>query len=82
MESTIQDIHEIVGVRRSSGVKRSIISNDYIVYLQESVYDIRPKDDLNLFSQAMSEENFTLWYDAMKRWNPWLKIKFEISLNY
>ena len=49
-----------MGVRRSSRITRLAISSDYIVYLQEFNYDVRPKDDPNSFSQALSRENFTL----------------------
>ena len=41
-------------------------SNDYIVYLQESDFDIGPKDDPTSFSQVMSDGNSIFWYDAMK----------------
>ena len=41
-------------------------SNDYIVYLQESDFDIGPKDDPTSFSQVMSDGNSTFWYDVMK----------------
>ena len=41
-------------------------SNDYIVYLQESDFDIGPKDDPTSFSQVMSDGNSTFWYNAMK----------------
>lgn len=38
-----------------------------MVYFQEFDYNIGPKDDLNSFSQAMSGEDFILWYDAIKK---------------
>ncbi|XP_075098938.1 uncharacterized protein LOC142175836 [Nicotiana tabacum] len=59
-----EEVSEIVGVRKSSRVRKSAISNDYVVYLQESDYDIGLKDDPCLFSHAMSGENFTLWLVA------------------
>ncbi|KAK4400091.1 Retrovirus-related Pol polyprotein from transposon TNT 1-94 [Sesamum angolense] len=55
-----------VEVRRSSRVKKSAISSDYIVYLQESDFDIGLENDPTSFSQAMSSENFNLWHNAMK----------------
>jgi len=57
---------EEVGLRRSSRIIRLAISSDYIVYLQESDFDVGPKDDPNSFSQAMSGEHSTLWLNAMK----------------
>ena len=62
----IEGMHEPVGVRKSSRVRKPAISSDYVVYLQESDYDIGLKDDPYSFSQAMSGENSTFWYDAMK----------------
>jgi hypothetical protein len=56
---------EEVELRNSSRIRRPAISTDY-VYLQESDFDVRPKDDPSMFSQAMSGDNSTLWYDAMK----------------
>ncbi|XP_070034403.1 uncharacterized protein [Nicotiana tomentosiformis] len=61
-----EEVSEPVGVRKSSIVQKSAISSDYVVYLQESDYDIELKDDPCSFLQAMSGENSTLWYDATK----------------
>jgi hypothetical protein len=49
-----------------SGIRRPGFSTDYVVYLQESDFDVGPKDDPSVFSQAMNGDNSTLWYDAMK----------------
>jgi hypothetical protein len=57
---------EEIGLRRSSRIIRPAISSDYIVYFQESNFDIGPKDDQNSFSQAMSGEHSALWLKAMK----------------
>ena len=40
--------------------------SDYVVYLQESDYDIGAKNDPETFSQAISCKESNLWYDAMK----------------
>jgi hypothetical protein len=56
---------EEVGLRRSSRIIRPATSSDYIVYLQESNFDVGPKDDPNSFSQAMSGEYSKLWLQAM-----------------
>jgi hypothetical protein len=55
-----------VELRKSSRIRRPAISTDYVVYLQEFDFDVVPKDDPSMFSQAMSGDNSTLWYDAMK----------------
>lgn len=41
--------HEKIELKRSSGT-RPIIFNDYVVFFQEYDFDVRSKDDLNLFS--------------------------------
>ena len=52
-------------LRRSTKVKRSTISIDYMVYLQESDYNIGAKNDPETFAQAMSCKKSRLWYNAM-----------------
>lgn len=52
--------------RRSIGTKRSAIPDDYVVYLQESDYNIGAENDPESFSQAMSCKESELWYNAMK----------------
>jgi transposase InsO family protein len=53
-------------LRRSTRPKRSTIPDDYVVYLQESDYNIGAENDPESFSQAMSCKESELWYDAMK----------------
>ena len=65
-ESPAQNSLEQVGVRRSLRIRKSTISSDYLVYLQESDFDVGPKDDPSSFSQAMSGSNSTLWLKAMQ----------------
>ena len=43
-----------------------MIPSDYVVYLQESNYNIGAENDPEMFSRAMSSEVSNLWYDAMK----------------
>jgi len=57
---------EEVELRKSYRIKRSTILSDHVVYLPESDVDIGHKDDPKLFSHAMSGENSTLWFSAMK----------------
>jgi len=53
-------------LRRSTRVRKSAIPSDYIVYLQESDYNIGVENDPKTFNQAMSCKESNLWYDAMK----------------
>ncbi|KAJ9685151.1 hypothetical protein PVL29_017257 [Vitis rotundifolia] len=53
-------------LRRSARTKRSAIPSDYVVYLQESDYNIGAENDPESFSQAMSCKESELWYNAMK----------------
>ncbi|KAL0403765.1 UNVERIFIED_CONTAM: putative mitochondrial protein [Sesamum radiatum] len=53
-------------LRRSTRIKRSAIPSDYMVYLQESEFNVRAKNDPEIFSQAMISRESNLWYDAMK----------------
>jgi len=45
-----ENAKEAEGVRRSSRIRKLAITDDYIVYLQESDFDIGPKDDPTSFS--------------------------------
>ncbi|KAL4342158.1 hypothetical protein GQ457_08G026470 [Hibiscus cannabinus] len=62
------DPQENVGstLRRSIRERKSAISSDYVVYLQESDYNVGAENDPESFSQAMSCNESKLWYDAMK----------------
>jgi len=57
---------EEVELRKSYRIRRSTILSDHVVYLPESDVDIGHKDDPKLFSHAMSGENSTLRFSAMK----------------
>ena len=61
-----QNMDETVELRRSSRVKRPAISDDYFVYLLESDFDVGHNDDPISFSHAISGNNSTFWYEAMK----------------
>ena len=52
--------------RRSTREKRSVISNDYIVYALEQESDLSIDNDPVSFDQAMSGENSDKWLMAMK----------------
>ena len=47
-------------------VKKSAIPSDYIMYLQESNYNIGAENDPKTFSQAISCREFKLWHNIMK----------------
>ncbi|KAL0408429.1 UNVERIFIED_CONTAM: Retrovirus-related Pol polyprotein from transposon TNT 1-94 [Sesamum radiatum] len=53
-------------LRRSTRIKRSAISSDYMVYLQESEFNVGAENDPETSSQAMKSRESNLWYDAMK----------------
>ncbi|RYE20332.1 MAG: transposase, partial [Sphingobacteriaceae bacterium] len=62
----IIDEPQEVALRRSVRERRSAISDDYVVYLQESEYDLGIDNDPVSFSQAIESENSIKWLDAMK----------------
>jgi len=53
-------------LNRSTRVRKSTVPSDYIVYLQESHYNIGAENDPKTFYQAMSCKQSNLWYNAMK----------------
>ncbi|KAA0051690.1 uncharacterized protein E6C27_scaffold60G00710 [Cucumis melo var. makuwa] len=55
-----------IELRRSVRSRRSAISDDYVVYLHESEFDLSIDNDPILFSQAIKEDNSAQWLDAMK----------------
>ncbi|KAL6321889.1 hypothetical protein AAG906_035595 [Vitis piasezkii] len=50
----------------STKARKTTLPGDYVVYLQESDYNIRAKNDPEMFSQVISCKESKLWYDAMK----------------
>jgi hypothetical protein len=54
-----------IALRRSQREGRFVISDDYVVYLQESDFDIGTSMDPVSFSQAIEGNNFVKWIDAM-----------------
>jgi hypothetical protein len=53
-------------LRRSTRPKKSAIPDNYVVYLQESDYNIGAENNPESFSQAMNCKESELWYNAMK----------------
>lgn len=62
------DMHEPqkVALRRPQRNRRSAISNDYVVYMQESDYDIGINKDPVSFSHAVESKESKEWINAMK----------------
>jgi len=63
-EPVVEQRQEIV-LRRSQREKRSAISNNYVVYLQESKNDLSNDNDPVSFSEAMNSDNSDKLLDAM-----------------
>ncbi|GJS00082.1 retrovirus-related pol polyprotein from transposon TNT 1-94 [Tanacetum coccineum] len=59
---------EPVGItlNKPARVRKSAIPNDYIVYLQETDFDIGIDNDFVSFSQAIKSYKSEMWIDAMK----------------
>ena len=53
-------------LRRSEGVRRPAISDDYIVYLQEHEYDVGDVLDPTTYKEAIVSPQSNFWIDAMK----------------
>ena len=53
-------------LRRSTRERKSTIPSDYVVYLQESDFNVGAINDRETFSQAMNNKESNLWFDAMK----------------
>ncbi|RVX03582.1 hypothetical protein CK203_027914 [Vitis vinifera] len=69
-------------LRISTKARKTTIPSDYVVYLQESDYDIGTENDPETFSQAISCKESNLWYDAMKdEMNSMASIGFGILLS-
>ncbi|RVW56198.1 Retrovirus-related Pol polyprotein from transposon TNT 1-94 [Vitis vinifera] len=52
-------------LRRSQRERRPAITDDYVVYLQESDFDIGIRKDPILFAQAMESDDSSKWMEAM-----------------
>lgn len=65
-EPALNEPQEIT-LRRSQRQRRPAISDDYVIYLQESEFDLGIADnDPVSFSQAIGSANSDKWLDAMK----------------
>jgi len=64
-EPIVEQPQEVV-LRRSHRDKKSVISNDYVVYLQELENDLSIDKDPVSFSEAIKGDNSDKWIDAMK----------------
>jgi hypothetical protein len=64
-EQTVEE-PQGVALRRSQRERRSAISDEYVVYLQESDFDIGSSTDPILLSQALESVDSTKWMNTMK----------------
>ncbi|WVZ13110.1 hypothetical protein V8G54_017640 [Vigna mungo] len=64
-EPVVEQSQEIV-LRRSQREGKSAISNDYVVYLQESENDLSIDNDPVSFSEAINGDNSDKWLNVMK----------------
>ena len=64
-EQVVEEPQEIV-LRRSQEERNFVISDDYMVYLHESDFDIGTSKDLISFSQAIKSVDSIKWMDTMK----------------
>ena len=55
-----------ITLRRSQRERRSAISDEYVVYLQKSDFDIGSSKDSISFPQALESVDSTKWMNAMK----------------
>ena len=53
-------------LRRFTRERKSTIPSNYVVYLQESNFNVGAINDPETFSQAISYKELDLWFDAMK----------------
>ncbi|RVW58161.1 hypothetical protein CK203_110674 [Vitis vinifera] len=65
-EEVTQQSQVQVPLRRSTRERRSIISDDYVVYLQEHELDMGLEDDPISVSQVKQSSDSEKWIEAMK----------------
>ena len=64
-EPIVEQPQEII-FKRSHRDRKSVISNDYVVYLQELENDLSIDNDQISFLEAINDDNSDKWLDAMK----------------
>ncbi|RVW14113.1 hypothetical protein CK203_099175 [Vitis vinifera] len=65
-EEVTQEPQVQVSLKRSTRERRSTISDDYVVYLQEHEFDMGLEDDPISVSQVKQSSNSEKWIKAMK----------------
>nr|CAN83069.1 hypothetical protein VITISV_008960 [Vitis vinifera] len=65
-EKVTQEPQVQMSLRRSTRERRSTISDDYVVYLQEHEFDTGLEDDLISASQVKQSSDSEKWIDAIK----------------
>jgi hypothetical protein len=61
-----KNYNEPQAMRRSHCDRRSVIPNDYVVYMSEDVNDIGKMDDPASNKEAMKSKNSLKWHEAME----------------
>jgi hypothetical protein len=61
-----KNYNEPQAMRRSHCDRRSVIPNDYVVYMSENVNDIGKMDDPASNKEAMKSKNSLKWHEAME----------------
>ena len=60
------DVAMDIPLRRFERARRPIISDDYIIYLQEYEYDVGDVSELTTYKEAIVSPLSNFWIDAMK----------------
>ena len=55
-----------IPLRRSERTLRPVISDDYIIYLQEQEYEVSDVSDLTTYKESIISPQSNFWIDAMK----------------
>ena len=55
-----------IPLRRSERTRRPVISDDYIIYLQEQEYEVSDVSDPTTNKEAIISPQSNSWIDAMK----------------
>lgn len=69
LRNQLNNIQEIVDstLRKSTRIQNQITSSDYIVYLQESDYNIISENYPESVTQAMDSKDLYLWHNTIKK---------------
>ena len=60
------DVVMDIPLRRLERARKPVISNDYIIYLQEHEYDVSDVSNPTTYKEAIISPQSNFWIDAMK----------------